>query len=227
MENVMQNQIETALDSLKTLWEQVLQFLPHLIIGIGLMVVGLLIAKLVRKLLIKLLKLIRLDVAAEKAGIEDFLLKGGAQYSPVNILANLFYWFFMLAVTLTVLHSFGIDAAKDLFDRILLFIPDVVVAILVLIFGSLFARLARGATYTYLSNIGVSGAEFISNIAHWTIIFLVISVALQQLSLGGQVLISAFEMAFGGLCLALALAFGLAGKEWASQILEKLWRNSR
>jgi uncharacterized membrane protein len=81
--------------------------------------------------------------------------------------------------------------------------------------------------FTYLSSIRISGAEFISNVAYWVIIFLVVSAALQQLSIGGQVLISAFEIAFGGLCLALAIAFGLAGREWATQILEKLWRTSR
>jgi hypothetical protein len=174
-----------------------------------------------------LLKLIRLDVAAEKAGIENFLLKGGVQYSSVVIIANIFYWFLMFALTLAVLNSFGLNAAEELFNRILLYIPNIIIAVLVLIFGTLFAKFMRGTTFTYLSNIGLTGAELISNATHWTIIFLVVFVALQQLSIGGQILVSAFEIAFGGLCLALAIAFGLAGKEWATQILEKLWRKSR
>jgi hypothetical protein len=215
------------IDSLKTFWNQLLQFLPQLVIGIVLLIIGWLVAKLLRIVVIRFLKLIRLDVAAEKAGIEDFLLKGGVQYSPVIILANTFYWFLMFAFTLAVLNSLGLKAAEELFNRILLYIPNIIIAVLVLIFGTLFAKIARGTTFTYLSNIGISGAEFISNITHWAILFLVIFVALQQLSLGGEVLVSAFKIAFGGLCLALAIAFGLAGKEWATQILEKLWRNSR
>jgi len=223
----MSNQINSMLDSFKIFWEQLLQFLPQLVIGILLMVAGLLIAKLLRKIVVKFLKLVRLDVAAEKAGIENFLIKGGIHYTTVNVLANIVYWFLIFAFTLAVLQSLGLDAAKELFNKILLYIPNVIVAVLVLIFGTLFAKFVRGAAYTYLSNIRISGAEFISNIAYWAIIFLVISMTLQQLSLGGQVLISAFEIAFGGLCLGLAIAFGLAGKEWATQILEKLWRNSR
>jgi len=133
----------------------------------------------------------------------------------------------MFALTMAVLHSLGLDAAKELFNKILFYLPNIVVAILVLIFGALLAKLVRGVLYTYLSNIRITGAEFIGNIIYWAIILLVFSVILQQLSIGGQVLISAFEIAFGGLCLALAIAFGLAGKEWATQILEKLWRNSR
>jgi hypothetical protein len=223
----MPEQIRTAFESLKIFWEQLLQFIPQLVVGIFLMLIGWALAKVLRKGMIKLLRLVRLDIAAEKAGIEDFLLKGGAQYSSVNVVANLIYWFLMFALTMAVLHSLGLDMAKELFNRLLLYIPNVIAAILVLIFGTLLAKLARGTTLTYLTNVRVSGAEFISSVVYWAIVLLVVSIALQQLSLGGQILISAFEIAFGGLCLALALAFGLAGKEWATQILEKLWRNSR
>jgi len=177
--------------------------------------------------MIKLFKIIRLDAIAEKAGIENFLIKGGAQYTTINILAKLLYWFLMFALTMAVLHSLGLDTAKELLNKILSYIPNIIIAILVLIFGTLLAKLVRGVLFTYLSNIRITGADLIGNIAYWAIILLVFSVTLQQLSIGGEVLISAFEIAFGGLCLALAIAFGLAGKEWATQILEKLWRNRR
>lgn len=223
----MPEQIHIIFESLKVFWGQLLLFLPQLIIGIVLMVAGWVLAKILRKGMIKLLRLIRLDVVAEKAGIENILLKGGAQYSSVNIVANLIYWFIMFGLTLAILHSLGLDMAKELFNRFLSYIPNVVAAILVLIFGTLLAKLARGTAFTYLTNVRISGAEFISTIMYWAIILLVVSITLQQLSIGGQVLIAAFEIAFGGLCLALAIAFGFAGKEWATQILEKLWRNSR
>ncbi|RPI06525.1 MAG: hypothetical protein EHM64_02600 [Ignavibacteriae bacterium] len=223
----MLDQINTMLKSLQSLWEQLVQFLPQLVIGVLVLIIGWVLARLLRRVIIFILKFVRINTLSEKAGIEDFLLKGGAQYSTVNILANLIYWFLLFGLTLAVLHSLGLNAAKELFNRILLYMPNVVAAILVVIFGSLLAKLVRGATFTYLTNIRIAGAEFISTITYWAIIFLVVFIALQQLSIGGQVLISAFEIAFGGLCLALAIAFGLAGKEWATQILEKLWRNSR
>jgi hypothetical protein len=223
----MPSQIQATFESFKTFWDQLLQFLPQLFIGIMLMLIGWVIAKLLRKGIIVFLKLIRFDVAADKSGIEDFLLKGGVQHTAVNILANLFYWFLMFALTLAVLHSLGLDAAKELFNRIIFYIPNVAVAVLVLMFGMLLAKLIRGAAFTYLTNVRITGAEFVSTITYWAIVFLVVTIALQQLSLGGQILISAFEIAFGGLCLGLAIAFGLAGKEWASQILEKLWKHSR
>ncbi|MBN1398934.1 MAG: hypothetical protein JXA06_12950 [Bacteroidetes bacterium] len=223
----MPEQISDMIESLKLFWDEFIQFLPQLFFWIVFFIVGWIIAKLLRKGLQYLFKLIRLDVIAEKAGIENFLIKGGAQYTTINVLANLIYWFLMFALTMAVLHSLGLEAAKELLNKILLYIPNIVIAILVIIFGSLLAKLIRGVIYTYLSNMRITGAELIGNIVYWAIILLVFSLTLQQLSIGGQILISAFEIAFGGLCLALAIAFGLAGKEWATQILEKLWRNSR
>lgn len=227
MEIMMLDQIKATIESLKIFWDQILQFLPQLSIGIVLMLIGWLTAKLLRKGVVFILKLARIDVVAEKAGIEDFLLKGGAHYSTINVLANFFYWVLIFGLTLAILHSLGFDAAKELFNRTIIYIPNVIAAVLVFIFGMLLAKLIRGAAVTALTNVRISGAEVISMIIYWAIVLLVVSITLQQLSLGGQLLISAFEIAFGGLCLALALAFGLAGKEWATQILEKLWRNSR
>ncbi len=209
------------------LWYRLLDFLPQLVIALAVLILGWLLAKLARKAVIRFLKLIRVDVAAEKAGVENFLIQGDIKYTTVTILANVIYWFIMFAVILAVVNSLGLQGADELFSKIILYIPNVIIAILVLIFGTLFARFVRGATSAYLSNIGIEGADFVSKIAQWALIVFVISIALEQLSIGGQILISAFQLAFGALCLALALAFGLGGKEWAARILEKLWKSGR
>jgi hypothetical protein len=220
----MPEPFSAALESLKLFWYQLGEVLPKLAAGLLLLIVGWLVAKMIRKSLIRLLKFVRLDVAAEKAGVEDFLLKGNVQYTTVSILANLVYWFILFAVMLAVMNSFGMAAAAELFNKIILFIPNVVIAVLVLIFGALFAKFVRGVSFTYLSNIGVTGAEFVSNLAQWALMVFVAFIALEQLSIGGQILVSAFQIAFGALCLALALAFGLGGREWAAHVLEKLWK---
>jgi hypothetical protein len=218
----MSDQFALTLETFRTFWDQLIRFLPQFIAAFLLMSVGWMAAKLLRKGVIRFLKFIRMDVAAEKAGIEDFLLRGGVQYTAVTILGKLVYWFVMFAITLAVLNTLGLHAADLLFNRIVLYIPNVVVAVLVLIFGTLFAKIVKGVTVTYLSNIGIAGAEFVSHVAQWALLLFVVSVALEQLSIGGQILVSAFQIAFGALCLALALAFGLGGREWAANILEKI-----
>lgn len=220
----MLEQFTAALAFFRTAWSQLTILLPQLFAAIVLLVAGWLAARLIRKVIIKVLKFIKADVLAEKAGIDDFLLQGDVKYTAVTIVASGVYWILMFAVMLAVLNGFGLSAADALFTKILLYIPNVVVALLVLVFGAFLAKFFRGITYTYLNNIGITGAEIMSHVAQWAVLLFVVSLALEQLSLGGQVLVSAFEIAFGAVCLALAIAFGLGGRHWAARILERYWR---
>ena len=213
-------QVDVFLDSLRNFWQQFSQFLPTLLAAFVLLILGWIVAKVLRTIAERALKMLRLDVVAERSGMEDFLLKGGVRFTTVTLLSNLVYWFVMFTVLLAVLNVIGIQIAADIVGRIVLYIPKVVAAVIVLMFGALFAKFVQGVAFTYLSNVGIAGGQLLSTIAQYAILVFVASVALEQLELGGAVLVSAFQIAFGALCLALALAFGLGGKDWAAKVLE-------
>jgi len=214
--------LESYLDSLRLFWMQLGEILPKVGGAVVVLIIGWLVAKLVRRLAIRLLKIIHVDSLAEKSGIEDFLLRGGVRYTAVTLIANMLYWLILFTFALAVLNSMGLSTAADVLNKVIFYVPNVIVAVLLLMFGTVFAKFIQGVSFTYLSNIGISGAHLVSLIAQWAIIVFVVSATLEQLAIGGQILISAFQIAFGALCLALALAFGLGGKDWASQILEKM-----
>jgi hypothetical protein len=209
---------------LKAFWVEFSALLPRLTGALILLILGWIVARVVRKMLIKILKFIRLDVAAEKTGVDDVLIQGGIHFTTVTILANLAYWFIILTVTLAVLNSFGLQSALEMFNKIVAYVPRLIVGVLVLMFGALFAKFVQGVASTYLNNIGIQGAQIFSTIAQWAVLIFIGSVALDQLAIGGQILASGFQIAFGALCFALALAFGLGGREWAAHILEKMWK---
>ncbi len=216
----MLEQIQLLIESFKSLGLDLWEFLPRLIVAVVLLALGWLVAKGVRKLTIRGLRLARVDEAAEKAGFDDFLVQGGVRYTTVTLVANAIYWLLTLGVTLAVLSSLGLHAAADLFARLVQYIPNVIATIIVLIFGTLFAQFVQTATYTYLSNLGVTSARAISTLARVALIVFVVSISLEQLSIGGQVLVSAFQIAFGALCFGVALAFGLGGRDTAARILD-------
>lgn len=210
--------------SLKDFWSQFVAIAPSLITALLLLGAGWVGAKLLRRLTIRILTFLRVDLLAEKSGIEDFLLRGGVRYTTVTLLGGVVYWLFLLAIVLALLNGLGLGAAERLFDRVILFIPNVVVAIVVLMFGSLFANALRGVVASYLNNIGVEGAEGIAAMTRYAILIFVVSVALEQLALESRVIVAGFEIAFGGLCLALAIAFGLGGRDWAARVLDRAGR---
>ena len=217
-------QLDPFLESTRLFWLQLVEGLPRVIAAFVLLTLGWLVARFIRKVTIRFLRFLRVDLLAEKAGVEDFLLQGGVRYTAVTLIASMLYWLILLTVVLSVLSSLGLTTAAELFSRMLSYVPDVVVALLLVVFGSVLARFVQGVSFTYLNNIGIAGAEIMSAIAQWAVLLFVIFVALEQLSIGGQILVSAFQIAFGALCLALAIAFGLGGRDWAAHILSKRWK---
>lgn len=212
------------LDSMKESWHQILAFLPRVLMTLVLLIVGWGVAKLLRRLALRVFRLIHLDEMAEKAGLDDVLLQGGVRFTTATILANAIYWLILFAILLALLNALGLGAAAGLIDRIVFYIPNVILAVMILVFGTLFARFVGGAAFTYLSNIGSTAAEPISAVAKYAVLFFVLSLAFEQLAIQSQILIAGFQIAFGSACLALALAFGLGGREWAANVLERYWK---
>lgn len=216
----MLEQIQLLTESFREFSFELWAFLPRLIVAVVLLLLGWLLAKGLRKLAIRALRMARVDEAAEKAGFDDFLVQGGVRHTTVTLLADSLYWLLTLGVTLAVLGSLGLHTATDLLTRAVGYIPNVIAVVIVLIFGSLFAQFARTATYAYLSNLGVTSARMISGLTRAAVIVFLVAISLEQLAIGGQVLVSAFQIAFGALCFGVALAFGLGGRDTAARILE-------
>ncbi|MGE0453083.1 MAG: hypothetical protein AB7O37_02120 [Vicinamibacteria bacterium] len=216
----MLEQLFHLLDVLLALWGQIAAFLPRLALAFALLVVGWALARLGRRLVIQALRLVKADVAAERAGLEDFLVQGGVRLTTVTLVGAFVYWAINLTVILAALTVLGIETAGQTSYRLILRVPEAITAVFVLILATLLGQFVGALTQAYLANLGVTGARAISTIARWAIVVFVIAVSLEQLSIGGQVLVSAFQIAFGALCLALALAFGLGGREWAARILD-------
>ena len=190
--------------------------------GLLLLFVGWLLANLVRTGVMKLLDVLRFDSLAEKTGIEAFLKQGNLDVSLSRLLAKLAYWVIIFIVIVTVANSLGLHMVADLFNKIVLYIPNIIVAILVLVFGVLVARFINRLVFAYLNNIGVQGALTISTLAEYGVIIFVVFVALEQLAIGTTLLTAAFQIGFGAIGLAFALAFGLGGREWAAGVIKKL-----
>jgi len=218
----MNQMFEPLLESLSVTWTQIQLFLPRALGALLLLTLGWLVAQLVRRVLVRVLHALRVDVVSERIGLEDFLLRGGVRFTAVTLIAQVVYWGLFLVVALSTFNVLGVPVPASTIEHVAGYVPNVLVALLIAIFGSLLAQFARAAILTYLNNVGLQGAHVFATIAHGAILAFVAALALGQLNIGGALLHSAFQLAFGGLCLALALAFGLGGRDWAARVLDGL-----
>jgi hypothetical protein len=219
----MREQFNLILDSLQTSWFQIAAYLPRVLTAIVLLILGWLIARTVQRLVVRLLRLARLEAAAEQTGVDDFLVRGGVRFTVVTLIGEIFYWGLLLIFAVAVFNLIGLTMSPESVARLTSYVPNVMAALVVLIFGSLGARLIRGLVVAYLGNVGVKGSERIGFLVQAALVGFVVLLALEQLRIDVKLLASAFQLAFGGFCLALALAFGLGGRNWAESILERTW----
>jgi hypothetical protein len=218
----MQQQLDVFVASLTSFWTQLAGFVPQLLAALVLLFVGWILANLARTGVVKLLDVLRFDHLAEKTGIEAFLKQGNLEISLGRLIANLAYWVVIFIVIVTVANSLGLHVVADLFNKVVLYLPNIIVAILVLVFGVLVARFINRLVFAYLNNIGVQGALTISTLSEYAVIIFVVFVALEQLEIGTNLLTAAFQIGFGAIGLAFALAFGLGGREWAASVIKRM-----
>jgi len=174
----------------------------------------------VRFAIAKALHAINFNVVTEKAGIDRFLSQGGADIDTIRVLGGLFYWLVILASLMIAFNTLDLAYVTDLIGRIVLFVPRVMVAVVILVFGAYFARFISTALATYLRNIGAREAGLMGRLALYAIMTFVIMIALDQIGLG-DIIRETFLVLVGAIALALALAFGIGGQKRAGEIIER------
>jgi hypothetical protein len=212
-------------DPLKPFWDQLATYFPKVIVALLVLLIGWFVALIVSRLIAKFFKLIRLDYWADKLHVDSFLKEGGLNIRAMELIERAIYWVLMFCVILLALNALELKGADTMFTKVTEFIPSVIFAIVVLVVGAFIARIAQGTLQVYLKNIGVQNAQGVSKIAQYVIIVMTVLIALQQLGIA-QILIQLVSYAFGALCLAFGLAFGLGGKDWASGVINR-WASKK
>ncbi len=128
----------------------------------------------------------------------------------------------MLTVILAVFNSLQLNSAQELFNSIILFIPNVIVALVILLFGFYAARFIANVLSSSLKNMNDKTAEVIEKIAYFAIVVFTVFLVLGQLKVAQDIITNAFILVFGAICLAFGLAFGLGGKESAAEVLKNI-----
>jgi hypothetical protein len=202
-------------------------FLPKLALALVVLIAGWLLARLARFAVAKGLRAINFNVLTERAGMDGFLKQGGLQSDTTDIFAVLVYWLVIFIALVIAFNGLGLTYITDLLGQVVLFVPKVIVALLIIAFGGYFALFIGNTVGTYCRNVGMKDGELLGTLAQYAIIAFVVLMALDQVSIGGDVIRHSFLILLGGVVLGLALAFGLGGQKWAAQLLERWWPRGR
>jgi hypothetical protein len=224
------NRIDVFLEPLKAFLAQVGVLLPRVLLAIAVLIAGWLLAKLVRFAVARGLRAVNFHVLTERAGMDGFLRNGGIRADTADILALLCYGLVILSALIVGFNGLGLTYVTDLLAKVVLFVPKLMVALLILAFGGYFARFIGNAVSARVkssSRVPQADAELFGHLAQYAILTFVVLIALDQVNVGGDIIRQTFLIVLAGVVFALALAFGLGGKDWAAEILERFWPRKR
>jgi Conserved TM helix len=211
---------ETLIGSFRDAFSMILSAIPRILGFIVIVAIGWFISSILARAVTGLLRAIRFDELMQRSGIGDFLNKMGTGSDPAGMVAGLVKWIVRIVVLLVAFDVLGLPAVSDVMRQLLLWLPNLVVAIFVLFIGGIAARalgnIVRGAT----AEAGFANPETLSNVTKTTVWAFAIVVAINQLGIATNLITTLFTGFVAALAIALGLAFGLGGRDLASRSLE-------
>jgi len=213
--------LDIAIEPLRAFLIQAAAFLPRLGVAFVVVLAGWLLAKALRFGTVKALRAINFQVLTARAGIDAFLQQGGTERDTTDLFGCLIYGTVLLGALIVASNSLGLAQVTELLGRVLLFLPRLLVALLVLVFGMYFARFVGQSVLTWCRSMDIGDAEVLSRIARYAIVTFVLLIAIDHLDIGGGLVQQTFLILLTGIVLALALAFGIGGRDRAAALLER------
>lgn len=219
---------EAVLVSVTAALVAVLSFLPALVGAIILLIIGWFLADLVARLVGTLLRRIGFETVAERTGVTGFIhLTGAREASASMVLAELIKWFMRLIFVELAAEAIHLSAVTSLINSIVLFIPNLIVALVVVMIGALIANFAANVVRGSAGEMGFQNPNLLAMVARFAILTFAVLVALHQVGIASTLVDTLFTAIVGAVALAAALAFGLGGREVAAQMWEKWYQTGR
>ncbi|MHC4160073.1 MAG: membrane protein, partial [Planctomycetota bacterium] len=157
-------------DPVRQMLSRILGYLPVLLGALLILIVGWIVAKAIRRALDWLLKTIRFDVLAEKAGISEILKKGDLKISAREVVSGLVYWLVIIMVLVMVVNALGLPKASDVLESLFAYVPNVIAALLVLVVALFLASFVSGIVHTAAGNANLPRPEIFAGVSRWAII---------------------------------------------------------
>lgn len=213
---------ETISISLVDFWVKIINFIPVFIGAMLIFLLGIIVASVFGKIIERFVKVLHVDQAIDRINVGEKLKKHGIEIQLSGFLGKLAQWFLILVFLMAATDILGLKQVTSFLNSTLLYLPNVVVATIILTIAFLLGNVAyvivRGSTKA----AGVMNATFLAKIIKWAIIIFGLLAALIQLGIATSLVNTIFTGLIAALSLASGLAFGLGGRDEAALILKKI-----
>lgn len=200
----------------------VVEFLPQLVSALIILIIGYIIAKIVKAVLVRLLRAVKFNNVADKVGINSTLSKAGLKSDAAGWMGKMGYWIVMFTTLTLFFSKLGLPEVSGLLEQVVSYIPKIIIGCILLIVGMYAANFLRDMASAALKGGGFDNPNLVGNIVYGAVMFLVVSIVLNTVGVGGDIVNTLVSSVLGGVSIAVAIAFGLGGREWAAKTIKKV-----
>ncbi|HEX3097393.1 MAG TPA: hypothetical protein VHQ02_06720 [Usitatibacter sp.] len=218
---------EATLTSLGAALALIFAAVPKIIGFALILLIGWFVASLIQRAVAGLARAVHFNNLARRSGFSDFVQRIGIDTDASGFLGHLAKWFIRLIALIVAFDALGLPAVSDVLRQLLLWLPNVVVALVVLVIGGIAANALANLVRASTSEAGFSSPGMIAKVARVTVWAFAIVVAVNQIGIAETLVNTLFMAVVGAAALAFGLAFGLGGREAAADMVRRSYRQAR
>lgn len=217
----MEDFLNLILDPLTALLMKFKLFVPNFLAMLVILLLGLFVAFIIKRLVAKFLDAVNFDSWSDRKGFTKLMRKGDLWSKPSAILGTLIFSLLVIITLMSALSALQIPAIDQLVEQFFIYIPRILSAAMILIVGYLISGFVSRAVLIAAANSGFHYAKLLAEAIHTLLVVLILSMVMEQLQIAPSIVLAAFSIIFGGIVIALAIAFGVGGIDAARRIIEK------
>jgi len=216
----MEDFLNLILEPLTELILRFKTFLPNLLAMLVILLVGIIVARVFRFTLVKFLTAIKFDSWSDRMGFTKLMRQGDLWSKPSATLGAIVFWLLIIVTLMSGLNALQVPAIDQLVGQFFTYIPRLFSAAIIMVVGFVLSGFISRTVLITAANSGFHYAKLLAKAVNTLLIVLILAMVMEQLQIAPSIVISAFSIIFGGIVIALAIAFGVGGIDTARRMIE-------
>lgn len=214
-------------NSLASALALILSAIPNVVAFLIILCAGWIVVTLVARGTVAVLRRVRFNDMAHRSGLAAFVTNTGVDTDAIGFVALVAKWFIGLIAMVVAFDALGLPAVSDTLRQLVLWLPNVVVALVVLVIGGLAANALHGIVRASAASANLGSPDLLGSIARGSVWAFAIVAAVNQVGIARELVTIMFTALVAALALAIGLAFGLGARETAGEIAHDLYTRLR
>ena len=219
---IIQSWAEVTYSSLLNIWQGLLGYLPSLIGAIIVLLIGLIVAAVLRTAVDRIIKALRLDLLLRKVGLNEYFERAGLQINSGKFFGLMVYWFLVVVFVLAASDLLNLWGISLFLRDIIGYLPNIIVAVVIMLSAVILAKFLKSLVKASVLSAKLHASKFLGTLTWWSVVIFGLLAALLQVGIATTIINTLITGIIAMMALAGGLAFGLGGKDYAAHLLNKL-----